>query len=175
MALWLLFCAVGGKIRYPDELLAYELTSLTALKEWKRIVDRLHPLIKENPDSWNCIKPYITAQVNRALALKDTPTDTAEPHDAPGGETRFGPSPLISLSLSLSLSLSPPLSLFPFIPFFILFFFFKGLKQWFHGYHQCLKQKHFLMVCLQTQRQLFTTEDRPLPEYICYLNSFRMV
>ena len=40
------------------------------MNEWAGMIDRLRPLIEKTPDSWNYLKPYIQAQVGRALALK---------------------------------------------------------------------------------------------------------
>ena len=71
----------GGRIRYPEELLSHELSSLLAMKEWVATIDRLHPLIEKMPDSWNYLKPYVHAQVNRAIALKRDSTE-----ETPGNE-----------------------------------------------------------------------------------------
>lgn len=79
----------GGKIRYSEELLQYEVSCLVALQEWRKIVEILEPAVKTSPDDWTKIKEYINAQINLALELRDSPQDLAIQDDANGARLGF--------------------------------------------------------------------------------------
>ena len=66
-------CYPGAKLRNPDELLTNTLDCLKSLQRWDEIVKKLHPLIPKDPDNWNYLKLFITAQVSRSVVLKGNP------------------------------------------------------------------------------------------------------
>lgn len=62
---------LGEKLRNPDEVLLIELGCMKSLKQWDEIAVKVADLLPSQPDHWSYIKLYITAQMNRAVAIRD--------------------------------------------------------------------------------------------------------
>ena len=49
-----------------------ELSCMKSLKQWDKIAIKVAALLPDQPDHWSYIKLYIAAQINRAVAIRDS-------------------------------------------------------------------------------------------------------